>query len=48
VRVVRPPFPFDDEQTYDEPSRNAAVVFGTESRDGIYLEDTKKRSRDRL
>ena len=42
VRVVLPPFPFDDEKTYDESSRNAAVVFQTESRDGIHLEDTKK------
>jgi phosphoribosylamine--glycine ligase len=41
VRVVLPPFPFDDEKTYDENSRNAAVVFDTESRDGIHIEDTK-------
>ncbi len=42
VRIVLPPFPFDDEKTYDENSRNAAVVFETESREGIHLEDTKK------
>ena len=42
MRVVLPPFPFDDERTYDENSRNAAVVFRTESRDDIHLEDTKK------
>ncbi|GAB3693501.1 phosphoribosylamine--glycine ligase [Halorubrum pallidum] len=42
VRVVLPPFPFDDEKTYDENSRNAAVVFETESREGIHLEDAKK------
>jgi len=42
VRVVLPPFPFDDQKTYDENSRNAAVVFQTEGRDGIHLEDTKK------
>ncbi len=42
VRVVLPPFPFDDEETYDENSRNAAVVFETESREGIHLEDTKR------
>ncbi len=29
VRVVLPPFPFDDPKTYDENSRNAAVVFET-------------------
>ncbi|WP_435195001.1 phosphoribosylglycinamide synthetase C domain-containing protein [Natronomonas sp. EA1] len=27
VRVVLPPFPFDDEATYAENSRNAAIVF---------------------
>jgi len=27
ARIVLPPFPFDDEATYDESSRNAAVVF---------------------
>src|SRR6056297_1498256 len=42
VRVVLPPFPFDDEQTYDENSRNAAVVFEDESREGYHLEDTKR------
>jgi phosphoribosylamine--glycine ligase len=42
VRVVLPPFPFEDEATYDENSRNAAVVFGTESREGIHIEDAKR------
>ncbi|WP_049986879.1 phosphoribosylamine--glycine ligase [Halobellus rufus] len=41
VRVVLPPFPFDDEKTYDENSRNAAIVFRTDGREGIHLEDTK-------
>src|SRR6056297_796294 len=41
VRVVLPPFPFDDEQTYDENSRNAAVVFETDNRAGVHLEDAK-------
>ena len=41
VRIVLPPFPFDDEKTYDENSRNAAVVFETDSREGIHVEDAK-------
>ncbi len=41
VRVVLPPFPFDDPTVYDENSRNAAVVFETEDRDGIHIEDAK-------
>jgi len=42
VRVVLPPFPFDDEETYDENSRNAAVVFETEGRTGIHIEDAER------
>ncbi|AHG02951.1 phosphoribosylamine--glycine ligase [Halobacterium sp. DL1] len=41
ARIVLPPFPFDDEQTYDENSRNAAIVFETERREGIHIEDAK-------
>lgn len=41
VRVVLPPFPFDDEKTYDENSRNAAVVFETDDREGVHIEDAK-------
>jgi phosphoribosylamine--glycine ligase len=41
VRIVLPPFPFDDDKTYDENSRNAAVVFQSESREGIHIEDAK-------
>ncbi|MFB6109045.1 MAG: phosphoribosylamine--glycine ligase [Haloplanus sp.] len=43
VRVVLPPFPFDDPKTYDESSRNAAVVFadGTPP-DGVHIEDAKR------
>jgi phosphoribosylamine--glycine ligase len=43
VRVVLPPFPFDDERTYDESSRNAAVVFAEDDgdREGVHLEDVK-------
>lgn len=42
VRIVVPPFPFDDERTYDENSRNAAIVFESDDREGIHLEDTKR------
>ncbi len=41
VRIVLPPFPFNDKKTYNENSRNAAVVFDTEDRNGIHLEDAK-------
>jgi phosphoribosylamine--glycine ligase len=42
ARVVLPPFPFDDPATYDENSRDAAVVFETGDRAGIHIEDAKK------
>ncbi|MFW6448157.1 MAG: phosphoribosylamine--glycine ligase [Halobacteriota archaeon] len=43
VRVCVPPFPFDDEATFDENSRNAAIVFETpDDREGIHIEDTKR------
>ena len=42
VRVVLPPFPFDDPKTFDENSRNAAIVFETDDREGIHIEDAKK------
>ncbi|MFB6267632.1 MAG: phosphoribosylamine--glycine ligase [Halodesulfurarchaeum sp.] len=41
VRVNLPPFPFDDEKTFDESSRNAAIVFDTDDREGFHIEDTK-------
>lgn len=41
VRIVLPPYPFNDEKTYNENSKNAAVVFDTEDRNGVHLEDAK-------
>jgi hypothetical protein len=34
VRVVLPPFPFDDQKTYGERSRNAVLVFDTDDGTG--------------
>lgn len=43
VRVCVPPFPFDDERTFDENSRNAAIVFEEpHAMEGIRIEDTKR------
>jgi phosphoribosylamine--glycine ligase len=52
VRICAPPFPFDDERTFAENSRNAAIVFEgaasnpdpvlhSDGRAGIHIEDTK-------
>ncbi len=43
VRVCVPPFPFDDPATFDENSRNAAIVFESAADTaGIHIEDTKR------
>ncbi|MFB6120479.1 MAG: phosphoribosylamine--glycine ligase [Halobacteriaceae archaeon] len=47
VRIVLPPFPFDDEKTYAENSRNAAIVFEDgpgdgSGPDGVHIEDAKR------
>ena len=42
VRICVPPFPFDDAKTFDENSRNAAIVFESDDRAGIHIEDTKR------
>jgi phosphoribosylamine--glycine ligase len=43
VRVCLPPFPFTDEATFAENSRNAAIVFDDpDRREGFHIEDTKR------
>ena len=41
VRVLVPPYPFKDRQTFETYSKDAAIVFKTPSRDGIHIEDVK-------
>lgn len=41
VRICVPPFPFRDEATFDENSRNAAIVIRDGKPDGLHLQDTK-------
>ena len=41
VRVVVPPFPFKDKETFDSSSRDAVILFKTPSREGIHIEDVK-------
>ena len=41
VRVVVPPYPFDDDDTFERYSNNAAVLFKKGSFDGIHIEDVK-------
>jgi phosphoribosylamine--glycine ligase len=41
VRIVVPPFPFNDEETFASSSKDAVILFKTPSRDGVHIEDVK-------
>ena len=41
VRIVVPPFPFDDDETFASFSKNAAIVFKRPNLEGIHIEDVK-------
>ncbi|MGB2630053.1 MAG: phosphoribosylglycinamide synthetase C domain-containing protein [Candidatus Omnitrophota bacterium] len=41
VRIVVPPYPFDDQKTFDTYSNNSAVLFKKSNYDGIHIEDVK-------
>ncbi|MEQ1875690.1 MAG: phosphoribosylglycinamide synthetase C domain-containing protein [Bdellovibrionia bacterium] len=42
VRVVVPPFPFDDDETFESFSKNAAIVFKKAAPEEVHIEDVKK------
>jgi phosphoribosylamine---glycine ligase len=42
VRVVVPPFPFDDDETFDAFSKNSAIVFKKAPADETHIEDVKQ------
>ena len=42
VRIVVPPYPFDDQDTFDRYSNNAAILFKKPVYEGIHIEDVKK------
>src|SRR5579859_575961 len=42
VRIVVPPFPFDDNATFDSFSKNAAIVFKKPTQEGVHIEDVKE------
>jgi phosphoribosylamine--glycine ligase len=42
VRIVVPPFPFDDDATFDSFSKNSAIVFKKPPADDIHIEDVKQ------
>jgi phosphoribosylamine--glycine ligase len=42
VRIVVPPFPFDDDETFDSLSKNSAIVFKKPPAEEIHIEDVKQ------
>jgi phosphoribosylamine---glycine ligase len=41
VRVVVPPFPFKDRETFESNSKDAVIIFKRPNRDGLHIEDVK-------
>lgn len=42
VRVVVPPFPFHDKETFERNSRDAVIFFKKPNREGVHIEDVKQ------
>jgi phosphoribosylamine--glycine ligase len=41
VRVVVPPFPFNDAETFETNSKDAVIIFKKPGREGVHIEDVK-------
>jgi phosphoribosylamine---glycine ligase len=41
VRVVVPPFPFKDKETFNSNSKDAVIIFKKPNREGVHIEDVK-------
>jgi len=41
VRIVVPPFPYKDPETFDSTSKDAVILFKTPNRDGVHIEDVR-------
>ena len=41
VRIVVPPFPFRDPETFETSSKDAVIIFKKPTREGVHIEDVK-------
>ena len=41
LRIVVPPFPFDDPKTFEANSKDRVIIFRKPNRDGVHIEDVK-------
>ena len=46
IRIVVPPFPFTDNETFETHSKDAVIVFKKPNSDGVHIEDVKKINGD--
>ena len=44
VRIVVPPFPYKDKQTFESSSKDAVILFKTASREGYHIEDVRQEN----
>lgn len=42
VRIVVPPYPFDDQNAFETSSKDALILFRKPNRDGVHIEDVKQ------
>ena len=43
VRIVVPPFPYNDPETLESTSKDSVILFKTPSREGIHIEDVRSK-----
>src|SRR5919108_476025 len=41
VRIVVPPFPYKDPETFESTSKDAVILFKTPNREGVHIEDVR-------
>jgi phosphoribosylamine--glycine ligase len=41
VRIVMPPFPYNDPETLENTSKDSVILFKTPSREGVHIEDVR-------
>ncbi len=46
VRVVVPPFPFDDKKTFENESKESVIIFKKDGVEGIHIEDVKMKNNE--
>jgi phosphoribosylamine--glycine ligase len=42
VRIVVPPFPYRDRETFESTSKDAVILFKSPNREGIHIEDVRR------